>query len=86
MCVVQSLMDRLPKLKAEMALAQAQVVALPHMKQLDRERWYNRQAHLVEPVAEQSETWMPFTFNGVPMGLAGLKMKVAGALGSGYST
>lgn len=70
-----------------MALAQAQLGALPYMKQMDRERWYNRQLALVEPVDEQpAGTWMPFTFNGVPMGLTKLKHTMAAVQGSGYST
>lgn len=78
-------MDRLPKFKAELMLMQAQVGALPLMKQPLREAWYDRQIGLIEPPEEQPAPRTPFTWNGQPVSTRQLKRNVAAALGSGFS-
>jgi hypothetical protein len=78
-------MDRLPKLKAELMLTQAQVGALPYMRQPLREAWYDRQIGLVEPAEEQAPAWSPFRWNGTPVTKRQLKQRVGEALGAGLS-
>lgn len=88
-CVLQAYFEQLPRLRAERALEAAGVGALPWIKERDQQRWYDAQRARLNPEPMPSKAdaaLLPFTFNGIPMGKAALKARVAQVLGAGFST
>lgn len=86
-CVLQAYLDQIPRLRAERMMAAAEAASVPYFEKGAHREWWQRQGQAATaesaPVPGGQRT--PFTFNGRPMQLGGLKRELATALGGGFS-